>query len=121
LRALDFKFLKTIEEELQEVRFFLADCSLKEAKKRHPSEDGLFVVDIGKIIKDLGYDISSLSKESEFVINYSIQKKITQGIYSTKCNGILVVHRNMSESFVKNLEYFLEDLRGEVSYTIQVL
>lgn len=113
--------LKIVQEDLQEVKFFLADCSLKEAKKRYCSEEDLFVVDIGKIIKDLGYDTSSLTRESEFVINYSIQKKITQGIYSTKCNGILVVHRNISESFVRNLEYFLGDLGGEISYTIKSL
>jgi len=107
-------------EELQKVKFFLADCSLKEAKKRHSSEEDLFIVDIGKIIKDLGYDISDLSKESEFVINYSIQKKITQGIYSSKSGGILVVHRNISDGFVENLENFLGDI-GEISYTIQTL
>jgi len=112
--------LKIIQEDLQEVNFFLVDCSLKEAKKRYLSED-LFIVDIGKIIKDLGYDITTLSRESEFVINYSIQKKITQGIYSTKCNGILVVHRNISESFVENLEHFLENLGEDISYTIQTL
>ena len=105
---------------MQEVNFFLADCSVKEAKKKYYSGD-LFVVDIGRIIKDLGYDVNSLSKESEFVINYSIQKKITQGIYSTKCNGILVVHRNISNSFVENLEYFLQNLGGEISYTISSL
>jgi len=113
--------LKINPENLQEIRFFLADCSLKEAKKRYCSDEDLFVVDIGKIIKDLGYDITSLSRESEFVINYSIQKKITQGIYSTKCNGILVVYRNISESFVQNLEYFLEDLGEDISYTIKNL
>ena len=113
--------LKITQEDLQEVKFLLANCSLKEARKKYSSEGDFFVIDIGKIIKDLGYDTSSLSKESEFVINYSIQKKITQGIYSTKCNGILVVHRNLSESFVQNLEHFLEDLGGEISYTIQSL
>lgn len=112
--------LKIIQEDLQEVNFFLVDCSLKEAKKRYLSED-LFIVDIGKIIKDLGYDVTTLSRESEFVINYSIQKKITQGIYSTKCNGILVVHRNISESFVENLEHFLGNLGEDISYTIQTL
>jgi hypothetical protein len=111
--------LKINQEDLQEIKFLLADCSLKEAKKRYCSDEDLFVVDIGKIIKDLGYDINSLTKESEFVINYSIQKKITQGIYSTKCNGILVVHKNISESFVQNLEYFLEDLGKDISYTIE--
>lgn len=109
-----------MQEELQTVKFFLAECSLKEARKRHSSQEDLYVVDIGKIIKDLGYDMTSLSRESEFVINYSIQKKITQGIYSTKCDGILVVHKNISEGFVENLEQFLKDL-GEVSYTISTL
>jgi hypothetical protein len=107
--------------ELQEIRFFLAECSLKEAKKKYCSEEDLYVVDIGKIIKDLGYDMNSLSRESEFVINYSVQKKITQGIYSTKCNGILVVHKNISDSFRENLEHFLSDMKGEVSYTIEFL
>lgn len=107
--------------DLQEIKFFLAECSLKEAKKKHCSEEDLFVVDIGKIIKDLGYDTTTLSRESEFVINYSVQKKITQGIYSTKCNGILVVHKNISQSFKENLEHFLSDMEGEVSYTIELI
>ena len=105
---------------MREVKIFLVDCSLKEAKKRYSEED-LFIVDIRKIIKDLGYDISDLTQESEFVINYSIQKKITQGIYSTKCNGVLIVHRNISESFVENLEHFLDDLEGDITYDIQSL
>jgi hypothetical protein len=94
---------------------------LKEAKKKYCSGEDLYIVDIGKIIKDLGYDLNSLSRESEFVINYSVQKKITQGIYSTKCNGILVVHKNISKSFKENLEHFLSDMEGEVSYTIEFL
>ena len=107
--------------ELQEVKFFLAECSIKEAKKRYCPSGDLFVVDIGKIIKDLGYDTDSLTRESEFVINYSVQKKITQGIYSTKCNGILIVHKSISDSFVENLKYFLQDLGEEISYTIHSL
>ena len=110
-----------MQVELQQIRFFLAECSLKEAKRKYCSDDDLFIVDIGKIIKDLGYDTVSLTRESEFVINYSIQKKITQGIYNTKFNGILVVHRNISESFVENLKHFLDDLGEEVSYTIDSL
>ena len=110
-----------IQEDLQEVKFFLAECSLKEAKKRYCYEEEFFIVDIGKIIKDLGYDLTSLSPESEFVINYSVQKKITQGIYNAKCNGILVVHRNISESFVENLTHFLNGLGEEISYTISSL
>ena len=109
-----------MQEELQEVKFFLAECSIKEAKKKYCSGD-LFIIDIGKIIKDLGYDVSCLTRESEFVINYSIQKKITQGIYSTKCNGILVVYRNISDSFVQNLEIFLNEMEEEIAYSIQTL
>jgi hypothetical protein len=101
------------------VKFFLVECSLKEAKKKYCLNESLYVVDIGKIIKDLGYDVNSLTRESEFVINYSVQKKITQGIYSTKCNGILVVHKNISDSFRENLEHFLSNMKGDVSYTIE--
>jgi len=106
---------------LQEVRFYLAECSLKEIRKKHPQGREFFVIDIGKIIKDLGYDTKSLTRESEFVINYTIQKKITQGIYSTKCNGILVVYRNISDSFVQNLEIFLNEMEEEIAYSIQTL
>ena len=53
-----------MQEDLQEIKFFLAECSLKEAKKKSSPEEDLFVVDIGKIIKDLGYDTGSLSRES---------------------------------------------------------
>ena len=107
--------------DLQEIKFLLAGCSIKEAKKKYCSDKDLFIVDIGKIIKDLGYDSDSLSKESEFVINYSVTKKITQGIYSTKCNGLLVVHKNISLTFVENLKHFLEELNKEITYTIEIL
>ena len=81
-----------MQEELQKVKFFLAECSLKEARKRHSSQEDLYVVDIGKIIKDLGYDMTSLSRESEFVINYSIQKTKANFIiaYSFLLNAIRI-------------------------------
>ena len=110
-----------MQEDLQEIKFFLAECSLKEAKKKSSTEEDLFVVDIGKIIKDLGYDTGSLSKESEFVINYSVQKKITQGIYSTKCDSILVCYRNMPSNFKDNLEEFLGEFSETVDYSIHNL
>ncbi len=106
---------------MQEIRLFLADCSLKEARKKYCSSENYYIVDIGKIIRDLGYDTLDLSRESEFIINYSIQKKITQGIYSTKCDGILIVHRNISDSFVENLEIFLQGIDEEITYTISIL
>jgi len=77
-------------------------------------------VDIGKIIRELGYDVNELSPESEFVINYAVQKKITQGIYSTRCNDILVVYRNISQRFAENLNHFLEEMEEEFEFTIEV-
>jgi len=110
-----------MSKELPEIRFFLTPRSLKEAKKKYCSDKTYYIVDIGKIIRDLGYDIDDLSMESEFVINYAVQKKITQGIYSTRCNDILVVYKNVSDGFIKNLEYFLDEEMDEVfEFTIEM-
>jgi hypothetical protein len=65
--------------------------------------------------------VDELSPESEFVINYAVQKKITQGIYSTRCNDLLVVYKNISKKFAENLEYFLcEEMEEEFEFTIEV-
>ena len=107
---------------LQEVRFVLTRCSVKEAKKKFCSDADFYIVDIGKIIRDLGYDTSFLSRESEFIINYSVQKKILQGIYSTRCSDILVVYTNISEDFVDNLKEFLDDQAEDgLGYAIEIL
>jgi hypothetical protein len=107
--------------ETQTVRFVLTSKPLKEAKRKYCDVKSFYIVDIGKIIRDLGYDINSLTLESEFVINYAVQKKITHGIYSTRCNDILVVYKNISEKFVDNLEYFLNEEVEEVfEFTIEV-
>lgn len=107
---------------LQEVRFVLTRCSVKEAKKKFCSDADFYIVDIGKIIRDLGYDTSFLSRESEFIINYSVQKKILQGIYSTRCNDILVVYKNISDDFVDNLKEFLDDQAEDgLGYAIEIL
>jgi len=106
---------------LQEVRFVLTRCSVKEAKKKFCSDADFYIVDIGKIIRDLGYDTSFLSKESEFIINYSVQKKILQGIYSTRCSDILVVYKNISDDFVDNLKEFLDDQAEDgLGYAIEI-
>jgi hypothetical protein len=111
-----------MDDCLQEVKFVLTRCSIKEAKKKFCTDSDFYIVDIGKIIRDLGYDILYLSKESEFVINYSVQKKILQGIYSTRCNDILVVYKNISVDFVNNLNEFLDNQsKDEFVYTIEVL
>ena len=107
---------------LQEVRFVLTRCSVKEAKKKFCSDADFYIVDIGKIIRDLGYDTSFLSRESEFIINYSVQKKILQGIYSTRCSDILVVYKNISDDFVDNLKEFLDDQAEDgLGYAIEIL
>jgi len=100
------------------VKFYLSKYSPKEAKKRSTVGSDFFVVDISKIIRELGYDMENLSVESEFVINYTIRKKITQGIYSTKCDSILVCYRNVTPDFVKNLEEFLDEFQESLEYTI---
>ena len=96
-----------------EINFYLARYSTKEAKKRFCKENNFYIVDIFKIIKELGYDLEELAPESEFVINYSIQKKITQGIYSTRSNDILVTYKELGEPFVKNLKILLEEFDQE--------
>jgi hypothetical protein len=105
---------------LEEVKFVLTKSSVKEAKKKLCPETDYYVVDIGKIIRDLGYDINFLTKESEFVINYSVQRKILQGIYSTRNSDILVVYKNISEDFVENLKEFLNEKQEDFGYIIEI-
>lgn len=105
---------------LEEVKFVLTKSSVKEAKKKLCPETDYYVVDIGKIIRDLGYDINFLTKESEFVINYSVQRKILQGIYSTRNSDILVVYKNISEDFVENLKEFLNEQQEDFGYVIEI-
>ena len=105
---------------LEEVKFVLTKSSVKEAKKKLCPETDYYVVDIGKIIRDLGYDINFLTKESEFVINYSVQRKILQGIYSTRNSDILVVYKNISEDFVENLKEFLNEKQEDFGYIIDI-
>ena len=97
------------ENNLKEINFYLARCSSKEAKRRFVNENGFYVVDILKIIKELGYDLEDLTPESEFVINYSIQKKITQGIYSTRSDDILITYKDLSEAFIDSLNNILSN------------
>jgi hypothetical protein len=115
------KILIIMDKDLEEIRFVLTRCSLKEAKRKFCSDATYYIVDIGKIIRELGYDTDDLTIESEFVINYAVQKKITQGIYSTRCNDILVVYKNISESFADNLRHFLDNNNDlDIEYTIKM-
>jgi len=120
LRLLVKKKPKIMPKEIPDTRFLLTSSSLKEAKRKYCSDKTYYIVDIGKIIRELGYDVNELSPESEFVINYAVQKKITQGIYSTRCNDILVVYRNISQRFAENLNHFLEEMEEEFEFTIEV-
>jgi len=120
LRLLVKKKPKIMPKEIPDTRFLLTSSSLKEAKRKYCSDKTYYIVDIGKIIRELGYDTEELTPESEFVINYAVQKKITQGIYSTRCNDILVVYRNISQRFAENLNHFLEEMEEEFEFTIEV-
>ncbi len=103
------------------VNFYLSKYSPKEAKKRSTIGSDFYVVDISKIIRDLGYELDNLTRESEFVINYTIRKKILQGIYSTKCDGILVCYKNINQDFIENLENLLDEHPEEIQYAIHNL
>lgn len=101
------------------LNFLVTDQNLKDAKKKIGPKD-LYVVDITKIIKELGYDVDNLSIESEFVINFSVMKKIQQGIYNTKSKTILVINRETSEVFVSQLQIFLDEI-SDLEYEIDLL
>lgn len=103
------------------VNFYLSKYSPKEAKKRSTVGSDFYVVDISKIIRDLGYELDNLTDESEFVINYTIRKKILQGIYSTKCDGILVCYKNINQDFIENLQNLLDEHHEEIQYAIHNL
>jgi hypothetical protein len=103
------------------VNFYISKHSPKEVKKRSGLECDFFIIDITKIIRDMGYEIDNLSPESEFIINHSIRNKITRGIYSTKCDSILVCYRNMTPDFIKNLEDFLDEFSETLEYAIHRL
>jgi hypothetical protein len=103
------------------VNFYISKHSPKEVKKRTNIDSNYYIIDISKIIRDMGYEIQNLSPESEFVINHSIQSKIVQGIYSTKCDSILVCYRSMSPDFIENLEDFLDEFPEDIEYTIRRL
>jgi hypothetical protein len=105
-------------ESKMKINFYISRYSPKEAKKRSTYGSDFYVVDIAKIIRELGYSTDELSVESEFIINYTIRKKIIQGIYSTKCDGILVCYKNISPNFVENLEILLEEYSEEFEYAI---
>jgi hypothetical protein len=102
-----------------QLNFIVTDYNLKDAKKKIGVKE-LYVVDITKIIKELGYDTDNLTVESEFVINFSVMKKIQQGIYNTKSKNILVINRETSEAFVAQLQIFLDDI-SDLEYEIDLL
>jgi hypothetical protein len=103
------------------VNFYISKHSPKEARKRSSFGSDFYVIDITKIIRDLGYEVANLAPESEFILNHSIRNKITQGIYSTKCDSILVCYRNMPSNFKDNLEEFLGEFSETVDYSIHNL
>jgi hypothetical protein len=107
-----------VEPEEIKIDFFLSCLTPKEAKQKMNSCKGLFVVDVHKIARDLGYDSLDLKIESQFILDLYVRKKIMQGIYNCKGEGVLVCHSDMSESFKEKFEIFLKKEIPEASYTI---
>lgn len=113
--------METLMTETKNLVFYISKYSPKESKKRMEETPDLYIVDISKIIKDLGYDIKDLSPQSEFILNYSIHKKISQGIYNSKCEGILICYRGNSPDFVDNLISFVEELQEPIEYSFNFI
>lgn len=107
--------------EIKTLVFYISKYSPKESKRRIESILDLYIVDISKIIKDLGYDLKNLSVQSEFILNYSIHKKIVHGIYNSKCEGILICYRGNSPDFVDNLISFIEELQDPIEYSFNFI
>lgn len=107
--------------ETKTLVFYISRYSPKESKRRIESILDLYIVDISKIIKDLGYDLKNLSVQSEFILNYSIHKKIVHGIYNSKCEGILICYRGNSPDFVDNLISFIEELQDPIEYSFNFI
>ena len=107
--------------DIRNIIFYVSNYSPKESKKRIESSPDLYIVDISKIIKDLGYDLSNLNPQSEFIVNYSIHKKILHGIYNSRCEGILICYRGNSPDFVENLISFAEELSDPIEYSFSFI
>lgn len=113
--------MEAIMSETKSLIFYISKYSPKESKKRIDNFLDLYIVDISKIIKDLGYDTKNLSLQSEFILNYSIHKKIVHGIYNSKCEGILICYRGNSPDFADNLVSFLEELHEPIEYSFNFI
>ena len=107
--------------DIKSLVFYISNYSPKESKKRIDDFLDLYIVDISKIIKDLGYDTKNLSLQSEFILNYTIHKKIVHGIYNSKCEGILICYRGNSPDFANNLVSFLEELSEPIEYSFSFI
>jgi hypothetical protein len=113
--------MEAIMPETKSLVFYISKYSPKESKKRIEDLLDLYIVDISKIIKDLGYDTKDLSVQSEFILNYSIHKKINHGIYNSKCEGILICYRGNSPDFMDNLVSFVEELQEPIEYSFNFI
>lgn len=113
--------MEAIMSETKSLIFYISKYSPKESKKRIEDLLDLYIVDISKIIKDLGYDTKDLSVQSEFILNYSIHKKIIHGIYNSKCEGILICYRGNSPDFMDNLVSFVEELQEPIEYSFNFI
>jgi len=104
-----------------EYKIFITELSIKEVKKNFFWTSDLYVVDIPKIIKDLGYSNLELTPESEFIVNYSICRKIESGIYNSKNKIILILYSKFSLASIENLNSFLADFGSEIKFEIEII
>jgi len=96
---------KTKEKNTQKV-YILVSTS-RDGKKFASNLKNCFVVDIPKIIKELGYLNREIRRESEFIISTQIERKLRQGIYSNKNGNLVIINPDSNVNFEENIRIFL--------------
>lgn len=88
-------------------RIYLVISNSREGKKFASGISGSFIIDIPKIIKDLGYSDKDLRKEAEYIITSQIERKLKQGIYSSKWSSLVIINTEYSNTFEDNIKGFV--------------
>jgi hypothetical protein len=96
---------KTKDKNIQKA--YILVCNSREGKKFAAGIKNCFIVDIPKIIKELGYLNREIRKESEFIISTQIERKLRQGIYSNKNGNLVIINPESNMDFENNIRVFL--------------
>jgi hypothetical protein len=86
---------------------YILVCNSRDGKKFASGIKNCFIVDIPKIIKDMGYYNREIRKESEFIISTQIERKLRQGIYSNKNGNLVIINPESDIGFEENIRIFL--------------